>query len=117
MLTILLAAHSLDDYSLDDYLSFTSRTQLVGSGSRVAWVERVRGVPNLAGSEDGGPSFQLTNFTGDDGLDIGGLVMTAKGDLVWAMGPVDAANQRSAAVLPVLHKILTTPFRRPLHQR
>ena len=57
MLTILLAAHSLDDYSLDDYLSFTSRTQLVGSGSRVAWVERVRGVPNLAGSEDGGPSF------------------------------------------------------------
>ena len=35
----------------DDYLSFTSRHSLVGNGTRLAWVEKLRGTEKMEASE------------------------------------------------------------------
>ncbi len=98
------------DANLESYLTFTTRTQIVGDNKRLAWVERRQGAINLVGSSEGGPSFKLTENVDDAGVSMSNLHITLGGDVVWTQGPVDEANQQSSAVLPTAYTIMTTPF-------
>ena len=94
---------------LDDYLAFTTREQLAGCVGKqaIAWVERTRGAVNIFVSSDNHNPFAITNNTGDDGIDISGLLFTSSCQLVWTQGPIDAGNQLSRSTLPLPYVTMT----------
>ena len=61
----------------DDYLSFTSRHSLVGNGTRLAWVEKLRGTEKIFAVDlaSTNPPIVIANYTDADGYSIGALTL------------------------------------------
>ena len=100
-----VVANGASKPSLEAFLTFPNREQLVSSsGSLVAWVSIVAGVPNIYGASTLQPSnaFVVTNNTGDDGMAFANLQFV--GDhLVYTYGPDEDANPRHNIVPPDYH--------------
>ena len=78
----------------DAYLSFAARSSLLSfaNDSRVAWIESVRGVPNVwAANASGGVPLRLTSFVDED-MELSGLRPAAGGGLVFGYAPLADTN-------------------------
>lgn len=62
-----------------DWLGFSTVTQLVAYGDKVAWVEERQGVPNVAVSMKGGAPFLVTAFADDNATVISDLTFASQG--------------------------------------
>ena len=76
----------------DDYIGFTSRTSLVASGDRIAWIEITRGDANVFGCTlPACVPRPLTNYEDADGMDIGAPTFGTN-YLYYTRGQLSATN-------------------------
>lgn len=80
-----LPAWAQDSFTLEDVMSVSVPTELVGApvGARVAWVENREGVRNIWVAD--GPAFEgraVTSYTEDDGQELTGLHFTPDGERI-----------------------------------
>ena len=70
-------------FTQDDYLGFTSRHSLVGNGTRLAWVEKVRGTEKVFAVDLASSTLPvvIANYTDAEGYSIGAL--TLDGESFW----------------------------------
>jgi dipeptidyl aminopeptidase/acylaminoacyl peptidase len=95
--------------TLESFLTFPNRANLVSTAGRAAWVEIQNGQINVFGafSVDRFSSFQMSNHSGDAGMAINDLQFSRDGDLLfYTYGPSDDANPTHEIVPPTQQMVV-----------
>ena len=91
-----LTAHADGDFTLKQALDYPYPTELAAApkGSAVAWVEDLGGVRNIwLADAPGAAPRQLTHYSGDEGIEISHLKLSADGQyLIYVRGGDHDAN-------------------------
>ena len=83
VLVLIAALLNAQNSSISNYLSAPFPTNFVASknGNSISWVFNDKGSRNIYMADAGGNNVKaVTSYSGDDGMDMGDLQLTAAGD-------------------------------------